>query len=278
MGYLWTTGRVGHGVGYSCGRAGRGSAWLAEAVPRMSTTHHIAPHPDLRPTVAPVASALHGMLVIAGLVVLALGGAMSSPITEWPRTLGAPNARLLLYVRIIVLQLAWVGVVALGMRHSRMSIRALLTLAAAPRHRWHRHLFVGLAGWVLWTLASGALGTALKPSPAQLAGLAAMLPHTLPERALWVVFAVVAGVGEEILYRGYLMRQFHAWTRNAWAGLALQALVYAGAHVVLPGAMVASVGLLGLTLGALALWRRSLVPGMVMHVAIGLTALLSPPA
>ena len=41
---------------------------------------------------------------------------------------------------------------------------------------------------------------------------------------------------------------------------------------MLPTAMVVSVGLLGLLLGTIAAWQRSLVPGMILHVAVGLMA------
>ena len=40
--------------------------------------------------------------------------------------------------------------------------------------------------------------------------------------------------------------------------------------------MIASVALLGLYLGALAVWQKSLVPGMIAHVGIGLAAVATP--
>jgi uncharacterized protein len=102
----------------------------------------------------------------------------------------------------------------------------------------------------------------------------AMLPHTSEERLLWVAFALSAGICEEIVYRGYLMRRFSAFVGNRSAAVLLQAVVYGSAHLALPLELVAPVALLGVLLGAVAVWRRSLVPGMFLHSCTGLLAII----
>jgi hypothetical protein len=100
-----------------------------------------------------------------------------------------------------------------------------------------------------------------------------MLPHAPFERVLWVGFALTAGLCEELVYRGYLLKQFKALTDSTLAAIVLQALVYGLAHLVLPAQVGVSVGLLGVLLGVLAVWQRSLVPSMILHVGVGLAAM-----
>lgn len=113
-------------------------------------------------------------------------------------------------------------------------------------------------------------------SPRGLAGLRAMLPHTPGERLWWSGFALSAGLCEELVYRGYLLRQFMSFTRGTPTALVLQAVAYGLAHRVLPAPLVASVALLGVYLGAIAMWQKSLVPGMIAHVGIGFAAVATP--
>lgn len=92
------------------------------------------------------------------------------------------------------------------------------------RLRWPRSLFIGVAAWILNLAVGAGLSTVLHPSLEALRGLQAMLPHALTEKALWAGFALTAGVCEEVVYRGYLLRQFRALTGSTFAALILQAV------------------------------------------------------
>jgi hypothetical protein len=72
--------------------------------------------------------------------------------------------------------------------------------------------------------------------------------------------------------RGHLpmMRQFSALTRSPAMALLLQAAVFAVGHVSLGPALMISVSLLAVWLGALTLWQKSLVPAMIVHAGISL--------
>jgi hypothetical protein len=225
---------------------------------------------------AAVASARHTIGLLLALLAIAILGAIYSPISEWPATLAGPRARVFLYIRILALQCLWVGYVWFGMRHSPASMRALVDDARWTVLRWLRYLTIGLAGWVAYLAMGAGLSKVLHPSLEALRGLAAMLPHSPAERTLWAVFAVTVGVCEEIVYRGYLMRQFQALTSNTFVAIVLQAFCYGLVHLFFPVQMLAGVVVLGLLLGGLAVWQKSLVPGMVLHVAVGLAALLQP--
>ncbi|MEA3036765.1 MAG: protease family protein [Sphingomonadales bacterium] len=94
---------------------------------------------------------------------------------------------------------------------------------------------------------------------------------------LWLALAASAGFVEELVFRGYFQRQFGAWLGSPWAGVAAQALLFGVTHGYQGGVLVLRIALLGLMFGAVALLRRSLIPGMVAHAAtdmIGGLALL----
>jgi hypothetical protein len=223
-----------------------------------------------------VASTRHTIGFLLALFAVATWGAIRSPITEWPATLSVPQARTLLHLRIVALQCLWGGYVWLGMRNSTTSLRALIDNARWTVPRWLRHLGIGIAGWIAYLALGAGLSKVFHPNLKALRGLQAMLPHSTIERALWAAFAVTAGVCEEVVYRGYLLRQFQALTGSTFVALVLQALCYSFVHVILPLQMVAGVMVLGLLLGGLAVWQKSLVPGMILHVGVGLAVLIQP--
>lgn len=223
-----------------------------------------------------VASTRHTVGLLLAILALAIWGVIHSPIYEWPITLASGHARLLLYVRILALQWLWVGYVWLGIRHSATTMRALIDDSSGTGLRWLRYLLIRVVGWILYLAIGAGLSRMLHPSLEALRGLQAMLPKVPVERAVWAAFALTAGVCEEVVYRGYLLRQFRALTGNTFAALVLQAVSYGAVHLVLPIQMVVGVVVLGLLLGGLAAWQKSLVPGMVLHVGVGLAALVQP--
>lgn len=224
---------------------------------------------------ARVAPVWHTAVLVLALVIVSVQAALSRPITEWPRTLAEPHARAQLYVSTVGLQLLWTVYVWFGVRRSGGSLRKLIDGAPWTVKRWLRYAAIGFAGSLFWLAFQAGLGSVLRPADEQLAGVAAMLPHTPSERFLWVGFALGAGVFEEIVYRGYLMRQFGAFTSHTPVALLLQAAIYSSGHLVLPLEMVVAVALLGVLLGVIALWQKSLVPGMILHSATGFMPILA---
>ena len=73
------------------------------------------------------------------------------------------------------------------------------------------------------------------------------------------------GICEEMIFRGYMQRQFTAWTGSAAAGIALQGIVFGIAHSYQGPGMVIVIAVYGCLFGTLAWWRKSLRPGMAAH-------------
>jgi membrane protease YdiL (CAAX protease family) len=102
------------------------------------------------------------------------------------------------------------------------------------------------------------------------AGIRGLLPRDTLERIAWCVVALSVGFCEEVVYRGYLQKQLAALSGRVTLGLALQAALFGIAHLEQGFGAAGRVGLYGVGLGALALFRGSLVPGIIAHVAIDL--------
>ena len=94
----------------------------------------------------------------------------------------------------------------------------------------------------------------------------AMLPHSPSEILWWVAVSVSVGFCEEVVFRGYLMTQFEAFTGRAVVAVLLQAAIFGLAHAEQGPSSMARIALYGVGFGALARWRRSLYPGIVCHV------------
>jgi membrane protease YdiL (CAAX protease family) len=91
-------------------------------------------------------------------------------------------------------------------------------------------------------------------------------PSGALEIGLALGVALSAGICEEIVFRGYLQGQFRALLGGAVPAVFLQAMVFGMAHVYQGVRLAAGVILYGVLFGALAIWRRSLRPGIMAHV------------
>jgi membrane protease YdiL (CAAX protease family) len=165
----------------------------------------------------------------------------------------------------------WVltGFVYLGVR-KRMKLRDLIG------GRWAKPEDVLLdimiaAGF--WLAAIAVLGAGAKLMHLDQAGkfesmrqqLGFLIPDTTLELVLWVCLSATAGICEEIIFRGYLQRQFAAFTNSMLAGVVLSAMIFGAAHGYEGGPRMVLLGIYGLMFGLLAWWRKSLRPGMIAH-------------
>jgi membrane protease YdiL (CAAX protease family) len=94
--------------------------------------------------------------------------------------------------------------------------------------------------------------------------LATIVPKTAFELVAWLGLSVTGGFCEELIFRGYLTRQFGAWTGSRAFGLILQGVAFGLGHGYYGKAMLA-IMVHGWLLGLLASWRKSLRPGMLAH-------------
>jgi len=103
--------------------------------------------------------------------------------------------------------------------------------------------------------------------------------HDIPQIVLAFGLVAVVGVAEETIFRGYLLLRFGATMRNMTLAVVVSSLIFSLGHGYEGTAGLATVGLMGVLLCVVYLWRGSLVAPMVVHflqdfVGIVLVALL----
>lgn len=188
--------------------------------------------------------------------------------------ISGPRARFLIYGATFAFELVIVILIWAGIRTRGLSMRDLIG------GRWDSVesflLDVAIAA-VFFFVATGilvglrvALGTLdLHNMNHQAAEtkkiLAPLIPRTWGEAGFFLVLALGAGLFEEIIFRGYLQRQFAALGRNVWAGITLSAVAFGLGHGYQGNRMMIVIGVYGALFGILVYLRKSLRPGMMAH-------------
>ena len=126
-----------------------------------------------------------------------------------------------------------------------------------------RDVALALGGWLAWIGIQSGWDRWLSPGHAR--SIENLLPQGVVELGLWIALSISAGFCEELVFRGYLQRQFAALTGSRVIGLLLQAALFGVSHGYQGVAATVKITLFGIVYGSLALWRRSLRPGMIAH-------------
>jgi uncharacterized protein len=197
-------------------------------------------------------------------IVLGIGAAMIVQARKSAPTQTIPS-RIPLYLALIAVEFVLVWFVAIGIRARGHTLRELLG------RRW-RTAFDGL-GDVVLALATAGLLRVLRPLLYSLLGRWAsntgfLLPATLPESIVWIAVSAVAGVGEELVFRGYLQRQLWSLTKNLPTALVLQAFIFSVGHIYQGWKPALVTAIFGLVFGLVAAWRRSIIPSAIAHAII----------
>jgi uncharacterized protein len=92
-----------------------------------------------------------------------------------------------------------------------------------------------------------------------------LAPRDTFETLMWVALSITAGICEETIFRGYLQKQFVAWTRSRVVGVVLSAVLFGAGHLYQGAKATTVIGVYGLLFGILAEARSNLRPGMIVH-------------
>lgn len=115
-----------------------------------------------------------------------------------------------------------------------------------------------------------------------LSGPQASAPGTTPSGTAWqvliaVVLVFVVAVSEETIFRGYLILRFtRALRSRSWAVI-LSSVAFAIGHGYEGNAAVVTVGLTGLVLALVYVWRGKLIAPVVMHLVLDVIAIVLAP-
>ena len=142
---------------------------------------------------------------------------------------------------------------------------------------WITALFALASVGVFWTILEAVIqhralpmpGRPLAPDPSQqqaLHTLTQLVPTSTHEVIAWVCLCIIAGITEEIVFRGYLYRQFTAWARGAVAvGVIVSSLFFGAAHGYQGVRNMVLLAVFGSLFCLLAQFRGSLRPGIFAH-------------
>lgn len=219
------------------------------------------------PQPQPEAGAVAPVWHTAGVLLLLLGlVALSSFMLGGGRT-GFAHNRLTGYAITMASEWLIVAFIWLGARWNGASPRTLLGENSPSLRSIARDLGLAIAYLIAANIVLAVLGVVLGRllHAAPNDSLKNLLPHTGLETAVYLLLALAAGICEELIFRGYLQRQFTAWTSSALAGIALQGIVFGAAHAYQGTTMMLVISVYGCMFGSLAYWRKSLRPGMAAH-------------
>ncbi len=227
-------------------------------------------------------------LEIAVAVLVAIVWPAWEHFVAWPRFVarlggGAPDGRLVYYRYTLATEWGLAAVVGIAAWLARRPAPSL-GLAVRPGVALGVELaacaaiVVLLARQIAKVRASAAAREAVRRQFARTQGLDIFVPRTPVEFRTFVALSVTAGVCEEFLFRGFLIAVCAA-LMPAWLGAVVSAVFFGFAHSYQGGKGILRTGMLGLGMGLLYVWAGSLLPVVLLHVAVdagnGLTAYLA---
>jgi membrane protease YdiL (CAAX protease family) len=202
----------------------------------------------------PLASGRH----LAGFFLILAGIATAS----WLMARYPFSHRFLIYLALIAMELLRVWYVIAGARANGNGFMSIVGRGWSTWRDGARDSLLAIATIVLVAVTARALVFLLGSwSP----DTAFMLPTNFAESAGWIVLSITGGICEEIAYRGYLQRQLWVFTGSLPIAVCLQAVAFGAVHLYQGWKPVVVIVGIGLVLGSVAAWRRSIIPGTIAH-------------
>ena len=211
-----------------------------------------------RPLIAP---AWHTIVFITIFVGLSLaGGFFQHAVKQHPQATVPSGNALPRYISVIVFEWLLVLYVRMGVHKRGVRLRDIVGGRWATPQAVLKDIALGAALWALWIglMNPHILGGGTNAAQG-------LLPRGLLESLVWIPVALSAGFCEEVAFRGYLQKQFQAITGSAGWAVIMQAVVFGIGHLYEGVGPVGRIILYGLLFGLLAVWRKSLRPGMIAH-------------
>jgi len=157
----------------------------------------------------------------------------------------------------LVLYFVWrngEGVRRLGWTLRRLPLEVVLGIV----------LFIPMIFGTNW-LEQFLIGIGLSSPPKSSSGFLQPVGHGQASLWLAVVLVVVVAIAEETIFRGYLILRFTGIGLGRVLAVVLSSAIFAMGHGYEGTAGVATVGVMGVILALVYLWRGSLIAPMVMH-------------
>lgn len=174
------------------------------------------------------------------------------------------------YLFTIGFELFLLFLVWIGLRMKKRGLRELIGGRWSTPEDFLIDFGIALGFWVVSAAILLALAYVLgQANAAQMNDmkqrLGGLLPQSGADAAVWVSLSIVAGFVEEILFRGYLQQQIGILAGNVYVGLLVSALIFGAGHGYEGIRNMVRIFVFGALFGILAIWRKSLRPGMIAH-------------
>jgi uncharacterized protein len=234
------------------------SGWVTLIATREKALSALA-NPQPSTSANAVAPAWHTVVVV--LIMLAVSG--WSAYSGGLPTVGHAADRIASYVGAIVMEWLVLGFIWFGLRLRNQNLRILLGKNWGGGRQILRDLGIALLFLIIANIILTALGHLLKAEPN--AAIRNLLPHGPTQMVVYFLLTVTAGICEEMIFRGYLQRQFSAWFKSAKVAVVIQGIIFGASHGYQGPKLMLIIVVYGMMFGILAQWRHSLRPGMISH-------------
>jgi membrane protease YdiL (CAAX protease family) len=211
-----------------------------------------------RPLIAPMWHTVVFIAIFVGLSVV--GGFFQHAVKKHPPAAVPSGNAVPGYISVIVSEWLLVLYVRMGVHKRGVRLRELVGGRWATPKDVMKDVALGAGLWAVWIglmnprILGGGTNTAQ-----------GLLPQGTLESLVWIPVALSAGFCEELAFRGYLQKQFQAVTGSAGWAVLIQAIVFGIGHLYEGVGPVVRIMLYGVLFGLLAVWRKSLRPGMLAH-------------
>jgi hypothetical protein len=224
----------------------------------MAAPANLTSPPSSRPLIAP---AWHTIVFIAIFIGLSVaGGFFQHAAQQHPQPI-APHANAVpRYISVLISEWLLVLYVRMGVHKRGVRLRDLVGGRWATPKDVLKDFALGAALWALWMGLQNSHLLGGGTNAAQ-----GLLPQGLLESLAWIPLALSAGFCEELAFRGYLQKQFQAIVGSSALAILFQAIVFGVGHLYEGVGAAARITLFGVLFGLLALWRKSLRPGVIAH-------------
>jgi membrane protease YdiL (CAAX protease family) len=173
-----------------------------------------------------------------------------------------------------------------------VGFRPLFTISPSPgeiswllQHPWVRYLVETLIAIAFILMVALPVGVViwkkmtkrpLKYSSAVLKEFAYFFPATWTERRWWAFLSITAGVCEEALFRGFMLRYLHVfpWTLPLTLALLISCVIFALHHLYQGAGGAVGVAIVGLVFGLLFVLTGNLLFPILFHGATDLRTLV----
>jgi membrane protease YdiL (CAAX protease family) len=183
---------------------------------------------------------------------------------------GSAGPRTLDYLLTIGLEFFLLFLVWIGLRLKKRTLRELIGGKWNTPEDFLIDVGIALGFWLVSAAILVGLAYVLRQTDAAQVNdmkqrLAGLIPHSGMELTIFVLLSVIAGLVEEIVFRGYLQQQIGALAGNIYVGLIVSALIFGAGHGYEGTRNMIRIFVFGALFGLLARWRKSLRPGMMAH-------------